>query len=57
LPALIFALSYVLLCRSPQLVFPTMSACNLVVLLLIIRVSRRPASSPGGPHGVGGPAE
>ncbi|MBN8612424.1 MAG: serine/threonine protein kinase [Deltaproteobacteria bacterium] len=46
LPAAIFALSYVLLCHVPQLVFPTMSACNLVVLLVIIRVSRRPASSP-----------
>ena len=43
LPALIFAASYVLLSRFPDLAFPTMSACNLVVLLLIVRVSRQPS--------------
>jgi hypothetical protein len=43
LPALLFAASYVLLCNSPELAFPTMSVCNLVVLTILVRLSRRRA--------------
>ena len=43
LPALLYTASFVLLSSFPQLAFPTMSLCNLVVLFVIVRLSRQPA--------------